>query len=316
MKNLFKALFRLLGKSVKTAGKAFLIFWEAGNYWVRLLTVVAVTWPIAMVTVAILNFKPMTVVPLLTLALIFIALTIFLVAPVGFIALARITRARPVLLYLVFAVVVEILVGIYLSIVPVSTDPELVPLLTIIVLAIAGLKIVGKWRWVIAPLVFFAVAISLIFFLGGRHKVMKVVQKAEAAVSQNGPSPLPPAALSPALQAPAPQPQPISGATTSGEFPQCPDAQDYLLAPTAPSIRFTLHEDCSSGAIETVDDGHKLFVQNLVDGHNLLVRFGNDPVWEDFNAMKPSGRRGLVGDRFVLHLRGPEGDEATAWVSE
>lgn len=118
---------------------------RAGN-WLRIAIVFLIVWPIGMLCNGMLPYHLAVVwTPIVTLAplVALVALVIIFTNPLAFAALAAIVltpMGNRVLRGISAIIGVELLVGIYFSIIPISYDRRLVPLLVLVAVAFSFLR--------------------------------------------------------------------------------------------------------------------------------------------------------------------------------
>lgn len=169
---------------MKTLRELWLIlvaFWNTGNRWLRVLLIMVVAYP-AILILQSLAGAPQYVIALSGLILpIIMILGLLLLWPIIIVAVAAFAKGRAVLRWLAGLVAFELLIGIYLAIVPVGNDKGLVALFTLVLVAIFFINIAlgntGKrtLQTALKIMVVIAIIITLIFFVGGRSNVKRGV---------------------------------------------------------------------------------------------------------------------------------------------
>jgi len=153
----------------------------------------AIIWPFVLVGVAMFT-SPKTaqtlvpilaLLPLVLLGILFTtwtALATFGViaivpttAPLGIGRLLAFTRS--VIKTLAVVLLIDLSIGVYLSVVPVSKDAGLVPLLVLVVACLVIASIVVGAGWLRKIFIFAILAITVIFFLGGRDAAAKKLKE-------------------------------------------------------------------------------------------------------------------------------------------
>lgn len=156
--------------------------WNTGNRLARWAIVIIALWPFLLVVVALAG------IPLLTslLALLpIVALLLLILAsldPLIIMAIGAFPQGRVCLRWIATIIGTELIVGVYLSVVPVWQDRGLVPLLVLIITAVLffSIGIQGKWvKKAVGILILIAIAITIIFTLGGREKIEQKIKERE-----------------------------------------------------------------------------------------------------------------------------------------
>ena len=149
------------------------VFWNTGNRWIRWALVIFMSWPVATIISAIsvpLLVPYIALLPLFTIVLLFIAW----LDPLVVVAIAAFPKGRMALKWLAGIIAVELVIGIYLSVVPVINNPVLVPLLILVITAMVFLFISPiKNKWAKRILYVLVVIITIIFFLPNTMKAIK-----------------------------------------------------------------------------------------------------------------------------------------------
>ncbi len=152
--------------------------WQIGNLWLRRIAVISVVLLFCMLGAAMLvpQSQQVTIIP--TLALIPVVGIIFLALqwPVVIAAAATVEVGRKAIRAVSLVLAADLIFGIYLSLVPISNDRGLVPLLVLALVTILLLRI-GNARGPISVfLMILAIAITLIFFIGGRSRIADTIK--------------------------------------------------------------------------------------------------------------------------------------------
>lgn len=149
--------------------------WNTGNRWVRWAIAIIASWPLLMIYFSISPASALVpytaLLPLFAVILLFIAW----LDPLVVVAIAAFPKGRTVLKWLAGIIAVELIIGIYLSVVPVINNPALVPLLILIVAAMVFLFISPiKNKWTKRILYALVVIITLSFFF---PNIMKAIRE-------------------------------------------------------------------------------------------------------------------------------------------
>jgi hypothetical protein len=151
-------------------GRILAALYRIGNRWLTMAIWMAISWP-AMVILFAVAIPPsplrMTVVALVSILPLFALFAIAMRAPLLWVAAAAIPTGRRAILWLIGFLGVELLIGTYLTLVPVSSNRNLVLPLLLIGVAFALLKIAGWASWARTILVIIAIGITLFFLFGG-----------------------------------------------------------------------------------------------------------------------------------------------------
>jgi hypothetical protein len=180
-------------------------FWTVGDR-IQVIARIGLVWAFVMIGVAM--FCPPhaahTVIPILALVPILL-LGWFITEWTSIaiiIAIAAVPQSTPgigkvfglvqtAIKKVVTVLVVEMILGIYLSLVPISKDPGLVPLLLLVAITLGIVSMILGKGWVRSLLIILLLGLTIVFFLGGRDKAGKKLDDAVAAVSAPPTSTLP-----------------------------------------------------------------------------------------------------------------------------
>jgi hypothetical protein len=148
-------------------------FWNTASRWVRWTIALIILSPIVVIAFAINGGTlPVSIAALLPILIIILILVV--VNPLILIIMAIFTGGRVALRIIATIIGVELVIGIYFSIVPTWNDQGLIPLLILVLGAILFLAVGvgGKLAMTtIKILVLIAIVITAIFFLGGREEI-------------------------------------------------------------------------------------------------------------------------------------------------
>jgi hypothetical protein len=146
--------------------------WCIGDAWLHRIAVLAVVVLLAMFAAAMLVPQDLQVTVVPILALIPLAGLLFLAIKrptlVAIAATAEI--GRKAIRAVSLALAADLIFGIYLSLVPISNDRGLVPLLVLVLVTIVLLRIGNAPAFISVLMIILAVAISVVFFIGGRDQ--------------------------------------------------------------------------------------------------------------------------------------------------
>ncbi len=172
--------------------------WNTGNRWARWAIAIIVLWPFLLVVIALAGIPLLTsLLALLPIVSVLLLLLAFL-DPLLVAALGTFHKGRIVLRWIATIIGMELVTGVYFSMVPVWNDPGLVPLLILVIIAILflSLGIQGKLtKKTVAILAIIVVILTAIFVFGGRdsggerlknlyQKIGSSPQRATAAAQQ------------------------------------------------------------------------------------------------------------------------------------
>jgi hypothetical protein len=149
---------------------SLLTFYEQGNVALRIALFIVVLWPLSALAAAMMltGSKAQTIVPIVDMIPVAAILFVILGAPFGLIVLLRHPLARKGFLFLVGLIGIELAVGFYLSVVPVSSDRGLVPLLMLGTMALFFLSVAKLARFLRFLVTLALIIITIIFVDGGR----------------------------------------------------------------------------------------------------------------------------------------------------
>lgn len=175
--------------------RTFLVLWERGERPPRrvlLLTVGAIVfWPVLFTLAALLPWGPGTVVAIVTLlgplgTALWLSLLPYWTGGVTVAAgLAVFNRgrlgdeARRLFRAVTLVLTGELLIGAFYVFIPVRKDPALIPIIMLVFMTLLFMRISGlKARWLTRLLVWLAIGITLVFLLGGRATVSRMIEEA------------------------------------------------------------------------------------------------------------------------------------------
>ena len=225
----------------------FLAFHDNANFVLKTGLFIAILWPLAAMATAIFlsPSNAQTIVPIIELSPLAGLFFIILGASFGIAILFRNPLVRQGFVWVCALIGVELAIGVYFALVPVSNDPGLIPLLVLAASALFFLRIAGYAQWLSALLTLLLIGITVTFFVGGRAELLKqfhsIVTQTEAVHTTTQVVPAPPAnptssnpPLIPPWTAPSPAPSPAVPAAVRDAAPlvtsPAPD-----LAPSEPS---------------------------------------------------------------------------------
>jgi len=147
--------------------------WNIGNIWLRRVAIFAIAVPLGMLTAAMLipqGFAA-TVIPILALlpvvAIVFLALQ----KPMVIAAATTAEVGRKAIRAVSLVLAADLVFGVFLSLVPVSNDPGLVPLFVLALVTILLLRIGNAQGLVSSLLTLLAIVLTVIFLIGGRSRM-------------------------------------------------------------------------------------------------------------------------------------------------
>jgi hypothetical protein len=161
--------------------------WKIGNYWLRLVLGTIILWPIAIIlaATALPEQRATTIVPLVALLPLAALLLFAMNAPLAIAAVGVLPKGREILYLIAGMIGAELTVGVYVSLVPVSNDRGLLPLLILSALAYAFLRLAKVRNFITGLLFLLILCLTVIFLLGGRNNVANVAQKVEKNVAKS-----------------------------------------------------------------------------------------------------------------------------------
>ena len=168
-------------------------FYDKANLGLRIALLVTLCWPIAaIITALFLNpGNAQTIVPIIELtplAGLFIGI---LSAPFALALLLQNPVVRKGFLWLCGLIGVELSIGVYFALVPISNDLGLVPLLILSATAVFFLRVAKYAKPLVVILSIVIIAITVIFIAGGREKMAKTFQSETPQAQVQTPSATP-----------------------------------------------------------------------------------------------------------------------------
>lgn len=163
----------------------FVALWNTGNRWARIAIAFFAGWPVVMIMAAI-SYRPavpyVALLPLVAL----VALFIIWIDPLIIAVVAAFANGRKLLMAFVTGITVELLIGIFLTFVPVGNKPSLVaPLLlvsiTLALMSASGIKS-SKAKKALYVLVFFFV-FGMFLPRTFEKKVVPIPEKLDSTLS-------------------------------------------------------------------------------------------------------------------------------------
>lgn len=153
-----------------------IVFYQKANFLLRIATISALLWPLFAIAAAVL-LKPsnaQTVVPLVTLSPLLPMVLFLLGAPFQYFLIAQDPDAKTGFRWAIALIAVELSIGVYFAVIPVSNDPGLTPLLVLIASALFFLKLAQIARWLQILFIILLMVITTIFVGGGRERIQAV----------------------------------------------------------------------------------------------------------------------------------------------
>lgn len=192
------------------------------NLWLGIGIFLAIAWPFALLlTAALLSPQnAITVIPIVSLLPVLPAFFCLVGGGVAIFRMGLDESGRKALGWLAAAIGFELVIGVYLSTVPVSNDIRLIPLLILVVLAACFLSLGGVSGTLVRLLVVIGVGITILFLLGGRGQASRLFERIKDGT-------------------PPPSTGPLSKVTRS----YCPGGQD-LSQIEIDTINVSLRPDC------------------------------------------------------------------------
>lgn len=148
-------------------------FFQQANAILRVALITAVLWPIFAIFTALrlTPYNAQTVTPLVTLSPLVPMFLFLLGAPFKYaLTIAKDPDAKVGFRWVAAFIGVELAIGVYFAVIPVSDDPGLTPLLILAASAIFFLRVAQTARWLRWVLALFLVGVTFIFILGGRKR--------------------------------------------------------------------------------------------------------------------------------------------------
>jgi hypothetical protein len=274
-------------------------FYQKANLILRIALFAAVLWPLMAIATALLltPYNAQTIVPLVTLSPL-VPMFLFVVgAPFKFVLLWQDPDAKTGFLWLAALIAVELSISVYFSVIPVSNDIGLVPLLILTASALFFLSIAKIAHWLRLLLSLLIIAITAIFILGGRTKI-----KAEFQQVSRVPSPASvPRSQNPPAVAAATQPT-----QAANEVPRVPPQPKPFQPDWTNTQRLTVEDFIFDAApcILRAANLHCFFrVTNL--GNNVGAEIDNHD-WNESNATRMVDDQGNVYVATQVHLGSSE----------
>jgi hypothetical protein len=148
-------------------------FYQKANLVLRLALITAVLWPAFAIASAVLltPSNAQTIVPLVTLSPLVPMVLFLLGAPYKYFLIAQDPDAKIGFRWAAALIAVELAIGVYFAVIPVSNDPGLTPLLILTASAIFFLRLAQIARWLRFLLALLLIGITIVFLGGGREKM-------------------------------------------------------------------------------------------------------------------------------------------------
>jgi len=167
--------------------------WRTGNWWMRRVVFLLLAWPFVVLLVA-LTLSPTVVASIATTIPVLSILLLLFSWPVATAIAASARHGRHVIGALLLIAAGELVVGIYLVLVPVRNAPEMIPIFILVAFATlfltAGASLLGRTgeatRRLATILVLIAVGITAIFFAGGVDEARTWLDEQAAASASSG----------------------------------------------------------------------------------------------------------------------------------
>lgn len=151
--------------------------WNIGNLWLRRAAIFAIILPCIMLAAAtaLPQNLAVTVIPILALLAVVALVAVALQKPLVVATATTVEAGRKAISTVALVLGADLVFGVYLSVVPISNDRGLVPLFALVLVAILLLRI-GNARGIASSLlVLLAIALTVIFLLGGRGRLAQTV---------------------------------------------------------------------------------------------------------------------------------------------
>ncbi len=151
-------------------------FYQKANLLLRLAIITALLWPAFAIGSGVLltPANAQTLVPLVTLSPLIPMVLFLLGAPYRYFLIAQDPDAKIGFRWAAAFIGVELAIGVYFAVIPVSNDPGLTPLLVLTASAIFFLRLAQVARWLRFLLVLLLIGITVIFIVGGRERIQAV----------------------------------------------------------------------------------------------------------------------------------------------
>lgn len=154
-------------------------FWDTGNRWARRTIYWMVAYPFILIAIAL--FGNLTINTLVAIAIPLFAIVMLLMSNIGHrplivAGIAAFDEGKAALRWLMFALGMEAVAGLYFGLVPITNDYRLIPILLLVVMALMFLSLSGvkKLGFIKGILWLLTIGITVIFFYGGRDEVKKI----------------------------------------------------------------------------------------------------------------------------------------------
>src|ERR1700722_2465690 len=159
---------------------SLLAYYERANFALRIALLIVVLWPLSALAAAMLlhGSRAQTFVPLVDMLLLAALVFVILGSPFGLAVLWKYNLAKKGFLFLIGLIGVELTIGVYLTVIPVSSDNGLVPLLLLSAMALLLLWISKFAQPVRILLTLVLVVITVVFIAGGRPNFSSTLRRA------------------------------------------------------------------------------------------------------------------------------------------
>ena len=147
--------------------------WNIGNVWLRRVAIFAIAVPLGMLAAAMLIPQDLaaTVIPILALLPVAAIVVIALQKPMVIATATTAEVGRKAIRAVSLVLAADLVFGIFLSLVPISNDPGLVPLFVLALVTILLLRIGNARGFVSGLLTLLAIGLTVIFLIGGRSRM-------------------------------------------------------------------------------------------------------------------------------------------------
>lgn len=158
------------------------IAWHTGNFLGKISIIFLVGWPIFLAAFAALGGGT-TLTAILALMPFLTAVMMLSTFPIIDAAVLANGKGRRIFKWVMAIIGVELVIGIYLSVVPVSNDAGLVPTLILVLAAILVIQLSGKMKRIKTLLWIGLIVLTIVFIKGGRDKVLSDTKDAPQQTS-------------------------------------------------------------------------------------------------------------------------------------
>ena len=145
--------------------------WNVSDFSIKALYFLVLGWPILLAYVCAIGGGTKLTSALALIPFVAFALALSISLAVDAVILTD-PRGRKIFKWIMAIIGAELAVGIYLSALPLYNDPDLVPMVVLVLAAILVVQLSGKMKRIKTILWIFLIALTIVFIKGGREKAL------------------------------------------------------------------------------------------------------------------------------------------------